>query len=81
MNSRERGKHNEPHVHLLDLNSHQEAVIIIRTLEIIGKFPPKLIKKVKKKVKSEERFLLEQWNTLTDGLRVDIDRYFGNINY
>ncbi len=81
MNSRERGKHHEPHIHLLALDSCKEAVIIIKTREVIGDFPRKLIKKARKKVEKNERFFLEQWNVLTDGLKVDINRYFGLINY
>lgn len=81
MNSRERGKHHEPHIHLLALDSCEEAVIIIKTREVIGDFPRKLIKKARKKVEQNERFFLEQWNVLTDGLKVDINRYFGLINY
>ena len=81
MNSRERGKHNEPHIHLCSVNSCQEAVIIIRTREIIGEFPRKLKKKAKENVAANERFFLEQWNVLTDGLKVDINRYFGLVNY
>ena len=81
MNSRERGKHHEPHIHLIALDSWKEAVIIIKTREVIGDFPSKLIKKARKKVEQDERFFLEQWNVLTDGLKVDINRYFGLINY
>ena len=81
MNSRERGKHHEPHIHILALDSCKEAVIIIKTREVIGDFPGKLIKKARKKVEKNERFFLEQWNVLTDGLKVDINRYFGLINY
>ena len=81
MNSRERGKHHEPHIHLRSLDSCEEAVIIIKTREVIGDFPRKLIKKARKKVEKNERFFLEQWNVLTDGLKVDINRYFGLINY
>ena len=81
MNSRERGKHNEPHIHLRSVDSCQEAVIIIKTQKVVGKFPRKLIKKAKNKVKLEEKFFLEQWNILTDGLRVDINRYLGLIDY
>lgn len=81
MNSRERGKHHEPHIHLRALNSCEEAVIIIKNREVIGDFPRKLIKKARKKVIKNERFFLEQWNVLTDGLKVDINHYFGLINY
>lgn len=81
MNSREKGKHHEPHIHLRSLDSCEEAVIIIKTREVIGKFPRKLIKKAKQKVEKNEYFFLEQWNVLTDGLKVDINHYLGLINY
>lgn len=81
MNSRERGKHHEPHIHLRSLDSCEEAVIIIKTGEIIGDFPRRLIKKARKKVSENKEFFLDQWNVLTDGLKVDINRYLGLINY
>ncbi len=81
MNSRERSRHHEPHIHLRSLDSCQEAVIIIKTGEIIGDFPRKLIKKARKKVAKNKRFFLEQWNVLTDGLKVDINHYLGLIHY
>lgn len=77
MNSRERGKHHEPHIHLRALDSCEEAVIIIKTGEIIGKFSGRLIKKARKKVAENKKFFLEQWNALTDGLKVDINHYLG----
>ena len=81
MNSREWGKHYEPHVHLRALGSCDEAVIIIKTRKIIGEFPKKLVKKARKKVEENEKFFLEQWNVLTDGLKVDINHYFGLTKY
>lgn len=81
MNSRERGRHHEPHIHLLALDSCEEAVIIIKTREVIGDFPRKLVKKARRNVEKNEKFFLEQWNVLTDGLKVDINRYFGLVNY
>ena len=81
MNSRERGRHHEPHIHLHSLDSCEEAVIFIKTGKIIGNFPRKLIKKTRKRVAENKRFFLEQWNALTDGLRVDINHYLGLIDY
>ena len=81
MRSRERGCHNEPHVHIEALTTHDEASVIIRTGKIIGKFPSKLAKIAKKRVLSEQVFFLKQWNALTDGIAVDVDHYLGLINY
>lgn len=81
MNSRERGKHHEPHVHVCTTDLSHQAVIIIKTQEVIGDFPEKLKTKVRKRIKKDERFFLEQWNALTDGLKVDINRYYGIDKY
>ena len=79
MNSRERGKHHEPHVHLC--SDEHSAVLIITTGRLIGEFPAKLTKKARKKVRSNAAFFLDKWNTLTDGLKVDINHALGLINY
>lgn len=79
MNSPERGKHHEPHVHLH--SDEHEAVLIITTGRLIGDFPSKLTKKARKKVRNNAAFFLEKWNTLTDGLKVDINHALGLINY
>lgn len=81
MNSRERGRHHEPHVHIECASSQDDAVILIKTGKIIGKFPHKLAKKAIKKVLDNQKFFIEQWNTLTDGLAVDVNRFWGLINY
>ena len=81
MHSRERGRHNEPHVHIEALTTHDEASVIIKTGRIIGKFPSKLARIAKKRVLSEQAFFLKQWNALTDGIAVDVDHYLGLINY
>lgn len=79
MNSRERGKHHEPHVHLR--SDEHDAVLIITTGRLIGDFPQKLTKKARKKVRKNAAFFLDKWNTLTDGLKVDINHALGLINY
>ena len=79
MNSRERGKHHEPHVHIR--TDEHEAVLIITTGRLIGDFPSKLTKKARKRVRNNAKFFLEKWNTLTDGLKVDVNHALGLINY
>ncbi len=81
MNSREKGKHNSPHVHICDTSHEHEAVILLSDFTVIGDFPNKLLRKAKKRIEANHRFFLEQWNVLTDGLKVDINKYFGLINY
>lgn len=81
MNSREAGKHHEPHVHICDTSRQYEAVILIKSGKTIGEFPPKLLKKAQRKVKDRQVFFLEQWNALTDGIKIDINHYLGLIHY
>ena len=81
MNSREAGKHHEPHVHICDTSHQHEAVILIKSGKTIGKFPSKLLKKAQKNVVDRQVFFLEQWNVLTDGIKIDINHYLGLIHY
>lgn len=81
MNSHEAGRHHEPHVHICDTSRQHEAVILIKDGKVIGDFPAKLLKKAKRKVLENQVFFLEQWNALTDGLKVDINHYLGTIKY
>lgn len=81
MNSRERGRHHEAHVHLMDINHGHSAVMIIKDGRLVGDFPSKLTKKARKKILDNQVFFLEKWNALTDGLKVDINRFLGLIHY
>lgn len=81
MNSRERGKHHEAHVHICDTGRKYEAVVIIKDGRVIGDIPSKLAKKARKKVLENQTFFLENWNALTDGLRVDVNHFLGTIHY
>ena len=38
-----------------------------------------MLKRAKKKILDNKRFLLECWNKMTDGMKVDINNYFGII--
>lgn len=81
MNSRESGRHHEPHVHICDTSRQHDAVILIKDGKVIGKFPSKLLKIARRKVMENQAFFLEQWNVLTDGIKIDINRYLGTIKY
>ena len=81
MNSREAGRHHEPHVHICDTSRQYEAVILIKKGEVIGKFPSKLKKRALKRIMEKQSFYLEQWNALTDGIRIDINHFLGTIHY
>jgi len=82
VNSKERGKHHDAHIHVRDAGYNYEASIRISDGEIIaGKLPKKLANQAKRKILTEQRFFFDCWNTMTDGLSVDIDRYYGLINY
>lgn len=77
MNSREAGRHNLPHVHV-DYRHEASATISLYDGEMIeGDIPQKIMKQVKERVLNNQRYLMECWNKMTDGLRVDLNVYFG----
>ena len=82
MNSHEGDRHKKPHVHVTD-NQHQyRASVCIDDGEIIaGNLPSKLAKIAKKKILSDQKFFYKCWNTMTDGLSVDINKHYGYIDY
>lgn len=80
--SHEAGKHNEPHIHVRDIGHKYDASVRISDGKVIaGELPPKLEKMAKKKILSDQAFFFECWNTMTDGLHVDINKHFGLIKY
>ena len=82
VHSRERCKHNLPHVHVNSTDHNHWAVIKIEDGEIIeGKLPGRLKKKAKERILDNQQFFFECWNKMTDGIRVDINRHFHLIGY
>lgn len=80
--SHEAGKHNEPHIHVRDIGHKYDASVRISDGKVIaGELPPKLEKMAKKKILSDQAFFFECWNTMTDGLHVDINKHLGLIQY
>lgn len=77
MNSREAGRHNLPHVHV-DYRHETSATVSLYDGEMIeGDIPRKVMKRVKGKILDNQRYLMECWNKMTDGLCVDLNVYFG----
>ena len=82
VHSRESGSHNEAHIHVCDVGHRYEASVRISDGEIIaGALPRKLAKLAKKKILSDQEYFYNCWNTLTDGLKVDINHHYGYIQY
>lgn len=79
-NSHEAGRHNKPHVHVSD-TSHEASISLFDGEVLAGELPKKLLKKARKKISEEQKYFVDCWNTLTDGLRVDVNHHFGYINY
>lgn len=77
MNSREAGRHNLPHVHV-DYRHETSATVSLYDGEMIeGDIPKKVMKRVKGKVLDNQRYLMECWNKMTDGLCVNLNVHFG----
>lgn len=79
MNSRESGRHHLPHVHV-DYKHEASATVSLYDGEMIeSDLPGKVMKRVKRKVLDNQEYLLECWNKMTDGLRVDLNVHFGAV--
>ena len=80
--SHESGKHNVPHIHVRDAGYEYEASIRISDGEIIaGTLPTKLANKAKDKILEDQDYFYHCWNTMTDGLKIDINHHYGYIEY
>lgn len=79
MHSREAGSHNKPHVHVDYRHESSASICIMDGSVLSGYIPSKALRKVREKISDNKEFLLECWNEKTDGLRVDINNYFGII--
>ena len=78
--SHEKGKHNEPHVHVYDIGHNFEEPISILTGKILSdnpRMPSKFQEQAKQYILDNQRKFLEGWNIKTDGLNVDINQVLG----
>lgn len=80
MHSRESGRHNTPHIHVDYRNEEGVSLSLVDGRVLDGRIPAKAMKKARKRILENQRFLLECWNKYTDGLQVDIDHFFGIIS-
>lgn len=82
VHSRERSRHNCPHVHVNDAGHNYSASVSIDTGEVLeGDLPSKLARMAKERILSRQEYFYRCWNTMTDGLQVDINQKFGSIHY
>lgn len=80
--SREAGNNHEAHVHVCDVGHQYEASVRISDGEVIaGKLSKKLAKLAKESILADQEYFYNCWNTMTDGLKVDINRHYGYIKY
>jgi hypothetical protein len=77
MYSKEAGKHQRAHVHI-DYKHDYDASIAIDDGEVLdGKIPSKILRVVRDRIEENKEFLYNCWNSMTDGLPVDINHYLG----
>ena len=77
MHSKEAGRHNLPHIHV-DYKHECSATISLYDGKMVdGDMPRRVMKRASKKIMDNQRYLMECWNKLTDGLRIDLNVYFG----
>lgn len=77
MHSREAGKHNEIHIHVDYKHKYSVSISLKDGSVLDGDMPSKILKKAQKRITENKRFLMECWNKMTDGIKVDINHYFG----
>ena len=80
--SHEAGNHHEAHVHVCDVGHQYEASVRISDGKVIaGELPSKLAKLAKKSILADQEYFYNCWNTMTDGLKVDINHHYGYVQY
>lgn len=82
MNSKEGNKHNQPHVHVKDVQHEFAASLDLFTGKVLaGDMPAKLKKEAKRIISDKRDFFIQCWNLYTDGIRIDINHGLGLIQY
>lgn len=74
--SRERGKHNFPHVHVDYRHTYRAVVSIIDGTCYDGYLPSKVLKAARKRIEDNRAYLINYWNANTDGIRFDPNYLF-----
>lgn len=82
VHSREAGKHHEPHIHVKDVEERYEASVRISDGKVIaGNLPNRYQRIAEKEILNNQDYYFNCWNTLSDGLKADINHHFGLIQY
>lgn len=81
MHSKESGKHNNPHIHVDYKHECSVSICLYDGSVLDGSIPSKMLRIAKKRILENKKFLLECWNKMTDGIKVDINHYFGIIPF
>lgn len=77
MQSSEAGSHNTPHVHVNIAHTASASISIIDGTILAGKIPQKYKSEITQKVRRNREYLIQCWNTMTDGINVDINYGMG----
>lgn len=76
----QRGKGLDPMDLLIHVDYKHECSATISLYDgkmVDGDMPRRVMKRASKKIMDNQRYLMECWNKLTDGLRIDLNVYFG----
>lgn len=85
LNSRESGSHHVPHVHVSYKHGPEFSVSLVdgRILageSEYGKIPSRVRRTINERICQNRKELLRDWNSLTDGIRVDVDALLGQVD-
>lgn len=82
MNSRETGKHNEPHVHVEIRHESSGSFSILTGKKLSkGRIKSTDIRKIQKMIENRKEELVRYWNEHTDGRTVDLNQALGLTKY
>lgn len=81
MQSHESGSHNKPHVHVNIDHKYDISVDITNGKVLVGTIPQKYEKEISKKIYENKCYLISCWNTMTDGLKIDLNYGLGVVEY
>lgn len=82
MNSREAGKHNEPHVHVEIRHESSGSFSILTGKKLSkGRIKSTDIRKIQKMIENRKEDLVRYWNEHTDGRTVDLNQALGLTKY
>ena len=84
-NSRESGSHHVPHVHVSYKHGTEFSVSLVdgRILageSEYGKIPSRVRRTINERICQNRKELLRDWNSLTYGIRVDVDALLGQVD-